>query len=386
MYLVRKLEIISIINIISVSSNAIWIMYFPFFLSSIDLNKPEIGLIFSLAVLFGAVGNAIGGKLADIYGKKKILLVGYCIYALAPLLILTNYLYFILLLYPLMLLGGGIASPILSMMVVTSAKKRKGLTYMIVQRVLPSIPPALTAPVGAVLYTSGSYSLSVIIGVIGLIFAAFLITFIPETVNKNNNATVKNRLKLFNILTLSLFLLICAYSLEALSNSAISWYVPLFLKTKGITVFQYGIFVAISTLVIAVGSLAMGFIVDKIQPIKALMFVWLTVAGLIIVFTYSLDYWIVLSTYLIWNALDMIDAVGAPIIIDKWYSTDKTSVLGLFSGIIKIITIPGAAIGGLLAALSPKMPFIFKVLANITAAFLMAIILFKNIRNENMKY
>ncbi len=73
----KNLSLITLSNMIMVSSNALWIMYIQYFLLDLGLAKAEIGLVFSLALLMRAFGNLIGGRMADLLGYKRTLLISH---------------------------------------------------------------------------------------------------------------------------------------------------------------------------------------------------------------------------------------------------------------------------------------------------------------------
>jgi len=156
-------------------------MYIQYFLLDLGISKTQIGLIFSLALMMRAFGNLVGGRIADLLGYKKALLIGYTIYSLPPLLILLHNALLTSLVYPFMSLGSGIGIPAKSLFIVEQTQRRKGLTYMLVQRVLPSIPPALTAPVGAKLYEMGKYDVAVFMGFFGLLISLLLLMFLKDS-------------------------------------------------------------------------------------------------------------------------------------------------------------------------------------------------------------
>ena len=104
----RNLPLITLSNVIMVSSNVLWVMYIQYFLLDLGISKTQIGLIFSLALMMRAFGNLVGGRIADLLGYKKALLIRYTIYSLPPLLILLHNALLASLVYPLMSLGSGI--------------------------------------------------------------------------------------------------------------------------------------------------------------------------------------------------------------------------------------------------------------------------------------
>ena len=68
----RNLPLITLSNVIMVSSNVLWIMYIQYFLLDLGISKTQIGLIFRLALMMRAFGNLAGGRIADLLGYKRL--------------------------------------------------------------------------------------------------------------------------------------------------------------------------------------------------------------------------------------------------------------------------------------------------------------------------
>lgn len=173
-----------------------------------------------------------------------------------------------------MSLGSGIGTPAKSLFIVEQAQSRKGLTYMLVQRVLPSIPPALTAPVGAKLYEMGKYDVAVFLGFFGLLISLLLLVFLKDTKRERAQNSFD-----FNLLRSKSFTdLLFLYSLDAFSTEAVQWIVPLYLRELGYSVLDYGVLISAQTLIIALGGTFADIFVDRFEPVNALGLSYLVVA------------------------------------------------------------------------------------------------------------
>ncbi|WP_324736344.1 MFS transporter [Thermococcus sp. SY098] len=355
----RNLSLITLSNIILVFSNALWIMYIQYFLLDLGISKTQIGLIFTLALLMRAFGNIIGGKIADILGYKRTLLIGYGIYAFPPLLILLHNTLLVSLVYPLMSLGSGIGIPAKSLFIVEQAQRRKGLTYMLVQRVLPSIPPALTAPAGAKLYEMGKYDVAVFMGFLGLLISLLLLVFLEDTKRQR----VQNSFN-FNLLRSKSFTaLLFLYSLNAFSTEAVQWIVPLYLRELGYSVLDYGFLISAQTLVIAFGGTFAGIFVDRFEPVNALSLSYLVVATSLLAFSLGKG-WILVLAYLAWKAFGMVGFAALPLIIEKYFKDMRASAFGTINAMTTLISIPAPAFGGFLLGSGAGVPFVFKAITN----------------------
>jgi MFS family permease len=92
---IRKNVLVMMVgNTIATSANSLWIMFMPFFFEDIGLEIFVIGFIFTFVALSRASTTLIGGRAADRFGRKPLILVGCIIYATGPLVILWS-LYFV---------------------------------------------------------------------------------------------------------------------------------------------------------------------------------------------------------------------------------------------------------------------------------------------------
>ena len=368
----KNLKIIAIMNTVFVSSNALWIMYVPYFFKSAHLTGIMIGIIFGLAGVANAIGRFLGGVFSTVVNKKYNIIIGYFISSISPLMFLTPYYLFG---FVIGSFGSGLVVPAKSMFVVEQTNRRRGVTYMFVQRFLPSLLPAVFLPIGAYLYYANLFYLSLLFGFVGIISVIPLIfkLSIPKDSKKKNT-----QLKFFNlsysIFILPFILLVIAYSLDAFSSAAFTWYIPLFLENKGFGVLFYGVFSSLATIAIAFGSVFSGYLVDKINPYRALIISWITLSIMVFIFAEASNLIIILFTYLVWNTIDMVDTVAAPILINDWFSKKKRTIAyGYFSGTVKAISILGLFASGYLVEISGTLPFFIKFSLNIAGAGLVFI-------------
>lgn len=355
----KNLSLVTLSNVIMVSSNALWIIYIQYFLLDLGISKAQIGLIFSVSLMMRGFGNFVGGRMADLLGYKNTLLIGYTIYSIPPLLILLHDPLLISLVYPLMSLGSGIGLPAKSLFIVEQTEKRKGLTYMIVQRALPSIPPALTAPIGAKFYEMGEYDTAVFMGFLGLLTSLFLLVSLTDTKKQRVQSPLN-----FNLLKVGGFTsLVFIYSLDTFSIEAVQWIVPLYLRELGYSVLDYGFLISAQTIIIALGGTFAGAFVDKFGPINALNLSYLAVALSLLTFSLGKG-WLLALAYLVWKVFGMVGFAALPLLIDQHFKNTKASALGIINAVTTLISIPAPSFGGFLLSFGSRTPFIFKAIVN----------------------
>ncbi len=374
-FLNRNLKIITIINTVFVSANSLWIMFLPYFFKSVHLSGFMIGVIYGFSGLANALGRFFGGRLSTVVGIKYDIMIGYLMFSLWPIMFLTSYY-----IYGVVIgsFGTGLVVPAKSMFVVEQTNKRRGFTYMFVQRFLPSLFPALLLPVGAYLYYKNLFYVSLILGSLGIVSTIpLLFKLNTKERKKNSKRILRSKIFVFPriIFILPFIFLVIAYSLDSFSSSVFSWYIPLFLNIKGYGVLFYGVFSSLTTITIAFGSLFSGYLVDKLNPYRSLILLWIILSIIVFIFALANNIDIILITYLIWNTIDMIDTVAGPILIHDWFIKEKrTLAYGYFSGFIRIAGISGLFVSGLIVSISLTLPFLLKGIFNIVGAILIFII------------
>jgi len=241
----RNVAVMTIGNTAIVSVNSLWIMFMPFFFSDLGLDVVTIGMIFTLFAAASAATSFIGGRAADRFGRKSTMIGGYAIYSTGPFIILVSLLLaahsLVLAIsisiggYMTMMAARGFARPASSMLLVESSQqKKRGRSYMIATRVIPSIPAAILVLIGSEFYFSGStvftgyFSLSLIVGFEGLIaVVAVFAILLRESHLSTDNEQSKSPTNAWKMHTGFFVVMVIAFSLDALSSNGISWYVSL---------------------------------------------------------------------------------------------------------------------------------------------------------------
>src|SRR5215216_94449 len=80
------LAILSGLGIVSVSAETMVLPAIPDFIVDLDISYEDSSWILAALLVTGAVMTPIAGKLSDIYGKKKVLLIIFAVYILGLLL------------------------------------------------------------------------------------------------------------------------------------------------------------------------------------------------------------------------------------------------------------------------------------------------------------
>ncbi len=382
----RNVLVMSIGNTITTSANSLWIMFMPYFFADVGIVPFYIGIIFTGIAVSRAIASQIGGRAADRLGRKPVINIGFLMYASGILVILVSVSFVpttpmlagivSVLGYMWMSAGGGFLRPASSMLLVESSpKKRRGLTYMVTSRVLPSIPPAVLILVGTSLYLNNQFWLALTLGFFGLVcvlvlYAICLQETHSEPASKQADADLIEKPKFRS--DWFLILLVAAFALDGISSSGLSWYVPIFVGRSNLDL--YGVMISVSTLVIAVSALVSGGLVDKIGTRAAIGVGWTLLAITVVLFPLGTQLLEIIILYSIWSGLDMVDISVPPLAIAERYPKDKrASIMGTYSMSVSLLTMIGPALISFGLLLGDNVPFYMKAIMNFVGVLLIIV-------------
>lgn len=380
----RNVIVLSIGNTITTSANSLWIMFMPYFFADVGIAPFFIGIIFTAIAVSRAMASLIGGRVADRLGRKPVISIGFLMYVSGILVILTSLIFVSTtpllsgLLssagYMWMAAGGGFLRPASSMLLIESSpEKRRGLTYMITTRVLPSIPPAVIILVGTSLYLNNQFWLAISVGFFGLLFVLVLFTVgLQEThsgsINEQQDMTPPSRLRS----DWFLLLLVAAFALDGISSSGLSWYVPIFVGRSNLEL--YGAMISVSTLVIAVSALVSGGLVDRFGTRAAIFGGWTLLAVTVVIFPFGTQPLEILFLYSIWAGLDMVDISVPPLAVAERYPKEsRASIMGVYSMSVSLVSMIGPALISFALLLGENVPFYVKATMNLIGVVLFII-------------
>ena len=380
----RNVLVMAIGNTMTTSANSLWIMFMPYFFADVGISTFFIGIIFTGLLVSRATASLFGGRAADRLGRKTVINVGFAIYTSGALIILASLLYFATeptltgllstMGYMWMMVGSGFQRPASSMLLIESSpKKRRGLTYMVTLRVLPSIPPAVLVLVGTSLYLNNQFWLALTLGIFGLLAVLLLyIVYLQEThsesvnIQQDTSRSPRPRLDGF------LILLVAAFALDGISSSGLSWYVPIFVGRANLDF--YGVMISVSTLVIAVSALVAGGLVDRIGIRAAIGVGWSLLAITVVLFPFGTQLFEILILYSVWAGLDMVDMSVPPLAIAERYPKEKrASIMGTYSMSVSLLSMIGPALISFGLLLGDNVPFYMKAIMNFVGVLLIII-------------
>jgi len=373
----RNVLVMAIGNTMTASANSLWIMFMPYFFVDVGITTFFIGIIFTGLAVSRATASLFGGRAADRMGRKTVINVGFAIYTSGALIILASLLYLAteptltgllsVIGYMWMMFGSGFQRPASSMLLIESSpKKHRGLSYMFTTRFLPSIPPAVLILVGTSLYLNNQFWLALTLGIFGLLAVLLLyIVFLQETHSGSVNIqqqqdTSKSPRPRFDGF---LILLVAAFALDGISSSGLSWYVPIFVGRANLDF--YGVMISVSTLVIAISALISGGLVDRIGTRATIIGGWSLLAITVVLFPFGTQLFEILILYSVWAGLDMVDMSVPPLAIAERYPKEKrASIMGTYSMSVTLLSMIGPALIAFGLLLGDNVPFYMKAIMN----------------------
>ncbi|WXG45215.1 MAG: MFS transporter [Candidatus Atabeyarchaeum deiterrae] len=382
----RNVITISISGSIATGFNAVWMPFVPLFMSGfLRLGPMLIAGLYTAMSLTAAVFMIISGRASNRLGRKPTIILARCLLVLAPLFLLLSISANAYIALPAMVLlgaGMGLGGPAASTLLTESVKaEKRGTALMVATRVFPSLPPIATSIVGGLLTAQGAFAFTYLLGTVGL--ATMLIveliglreTLRPEMEKPaqkmesgKSKSTLRPRDQFIIILSI-------AYALDSVSTQAISWYIPLYVTSLGYTAFLVGIMGSVLGAAVAVSALIGGKITDKIGRYQAIIISWGGLVPMLVLFTITQNYYLLLVTYALWVSFDLID-MAAPIawISDRTEPKERALKISFFQSVSSFASIIGPTIGGLMLLLSSQGPFLFKMVAQLIALILIVVL------------
>ena len=377
----RNVFVMSIGNTVTTSANSLWIMFMPYYFADVGISPFFIGIIFTAIAVSRAMASLIGGRIADRFGRKPIIGIGYVIYTSGIFVILSSVIFVptnppiagILSSagYIWMATGSGFLRPASSMLLVESSpEKRRGLSYMVTTRVIPSIPPAVLVLIGTSLYLNNQFWLAITLGMFGLVFVLVLYSI---GLRETHNGSVSSSEDVAPPPSLwsdwFLLLLIVAFALDGMSSSGLSWYVPIFVGRSNVDL--YGLMISVSTLVIALSALVSGGLVDRIGTQSAILGGWTLLAATVVLFPFGTQALEILILYSIWAGLDMVDISVPPLAVAERYPKGRrASIMGVYSMSVSLASMVGPVLISFALFLGENVPFYLKAIMNLLGVLL----------------
>jgi MFS family permease len=268
---------------------------------SIGGDPIRLGLMSSLSTLIQCLILFIGGRLADHYGRRRLIVIAAFYAILFPALYALIRDWRIFFLTSALGAFGAVSSPALHATVADSIPPPRRTTAISVLQVFPAFPTVFSPLIGG--WFIAAYGLQVgfrlaCVFVAGttLVSALIMLLFLKETIRPENvqesaahsNSSLSVRGALSSQALHSLVALLSAYGLIAFANGLVGNYYILYANSViGIDAFNYGIIVSLQILFIIILKIPGGWASDRYGKKKIMIISILTCAPFVVAFTFS---------------------------------------------------------------------------------------------------
>jgi len=267
---------------------------------SIGGDPIRLGLMASLSIIIQCLILFQGGRLADHYGRKRLIVIAAFYAILFPALYALIRDWRIFFITSALGAFGAVSSPALHATVADSAPPENRTTAISVLQVLPAFPTVFSPLIGG--WFIGTYGLQsgfrlacAFVAGTTLVSALIMLFFLRETIRPENvqkqgvpSATVSVRSALSPQSLHSLVALLSAYGLVALANGLVgNYYILYATQVVHIDAFNYGIIFSLQILFITLLKIPGGWASDKYGKKKIMIISILTCIPFVIAFTFS---------------------------------------------------------------------------------------------------
>ena len=380
----RNIVVLGTTTMIATFGNYLWFFFLPnYYHTDFGASFSEIGVIYGAWFLALGLGTAPAGALADIFGRKKIIVIsGLISSASIFMLAFSNNLLLSAIAFPLSGLGTSFLQVSYVLVAETVEKERRGVafgTFQTFTYVMSSFSPVIGGL--AIIRTSSLFPLFIVGGSLTLLATILRAILLRETLlpGKSSNASRKSFsfLDSFKMILHSriLLTLLIVYSMYDLFVDQNSFVLPLYTKqTLGLDFFQQGIFFSVLVAVIAASRLPFGKMSDKIGRRKTIIISWIgeSVFVYLIVFAPKGDLSIALVGVAIWMLFGVMDSPASNAwLADATEGKPRGLLMGTFYSATALIALPGAIISGILFSIEPQFPFYANSILGIVALVLL---------------
>lgn len=235
------------------------------------LDKLEMGWVFSVGVLGMLPGAFVGGRLADRYGRKKVLIASVALFGVFSLITTVAW-SFSALLFARLLTGVGLGASLPNLIALASEAAGERLRGTAVSMMYCGVPlgAALAAAIGLLDFGVGWKLVFYVGGIVPLVIVPLLFRFLPDlyqpasaAVAKIEIPSTKSILVEGGALKVTLLLWVSFFFTLMVTYILINW-LPSILMGQGFTQSQASIVVLTMQLGAAIGTLMLGMAMDRL--------------------------------------------------------------------------------------------------------------------------
>jgi len=363
----KNVLVLGVSSMIATFGNMLWFYFLPTFYSTHFFATPtQISVIFAAWLAVGALGSTPAGALADIFGRKTIIVVSSLISTLA-IFILAFSQNFLISAIALPISGLGSSFFLVSNTLIAESveTRNRGLAFGSFSA-MSSVAAAFSPLIGGVTISmNGYFPLFLIGGILTLVAAMLRVIYLRETLHPGKIRTSAFSLKGYrnaarNILSnKSLLSLIVAYSIYNLFVQQTSFITPLYAaKVLGYNTITSGILFSSLLAAVAFSKIFFGKLSDRIGRKRIVTLSWIGESVLVYIFVFANSLPVAILGIGLWMLFGVMDAPA----INAWVAESTNPEtrglsMGVFYTVSFLPTVPALIISGILFTINPRLPF-----------------------------
>jgi len=347
--------------------NMLWFYFLPAYYSTeFSASPTQISLIYAAWVAIGGLGSTPAGALADVIGRKSIIVISSFISAFSIFILAISHSFILsALALPISGLGSSffLVSNTLIAESVRGSQRGSAFGYF---SAMSSLAAAASPLLGGITIASrGYFPLFVIGGILTLAAALARMWFLKETLQYSN--PTKKTISFLNyadtarniLRNKSLLVLIIAYSVYNLFVQQSSFITPLYAtKVLGYGTITSGILFSSLLAAVALSKIFFGKLSDKIGRKKVVELSWICESAIVYLFVFANSLPVAIAGIGLWMLFGAMDAPA----INAWLADatePKTRGLsmGIFYTMTFLPTVPAVIVSGYLFSIGPRLPF-----------------------------
>jgi len=371
--------------------------YILYYFVSIGGDAFKFGILTSASTMIQCFVFFLGGRLADRYGRRRIIVIAAFYAVLFPILYALIHDWRIFFAASALSAFGAVSSPASHAAVADSVSAEKRATEISTIQVVSSCPMILSPLIGGWLIETygrqNGFRMACVFVVATALVSALILLFLKETIRPRNgqksrgpnNFTVSLGGLSANA-SHSLVSLLFAYGLVAFANALISGYYILYAtQVVGLDVWHYGIIVSLQFLLIILLKIPGGLVADRFGKKKIMIISILTCIPFVVAFTFSRSFLEAAITMILLAVAGMYYAPSHEALQADLTPREMRGRITSFWDISGAVgAILGAPLGGFLfQTISPATPFYLFAVIEVAAALLILVAVKEPQRAEN---
>lgn len=141
------------------------------------------------------------------------------------------------------------------------------------------------------------------------------------------------------------------------------------MEEAGFAAVEYGAAMGVASLAVALGGLLSGGLVDALGPAAAATLGWSISAAASLLFVYAPE--ASLAALLAWRVASVLPYAAPQVMIARRHHDSRATALAVLSTAERLAALPGPALVGAAASLSPTLPFMARALLLPASAMLL---------------